>query len=316
MRMRTRTTILVAAVTAALLASGVAPAAAVSERAAATKAVAGRMLAAPRPEALVTRLPARVVVRMPPRTSRLLVRVGGRDVTARFRRTGGSLRVAKLTRRDGLRYGPNHLSVLAQRRGGRPVVEARSFVLARRDADLVRMRVRTGPVTSLKVRVSGAPSLAPEHFRQPGEVARRLSAIRRERRVRVWLNGRRVTRAVDRSQPTRWTASLSATHGLRHGVNRLRMLVVEPDRGRYAVLRRRFVVRRDRHLAAAGWDIATRVGGRVRLDGRRSRTIHGGRPDHSWRIVSKPRGSRAVLRRAGAARPLLAPEARATTSSA
>jgi hypothetical protein len=306
--MRTRTTVIVAAVTAALLAGGVSPSAAESERAAATKAVAGRMLVAPRPEALVKHLPVRVVVRAPRQTSRLRVELGRRDVTARFRRSGGSLRVARLTRRDGLRYGHNHLSVLAQRRGGRPVVEARSFVLARRDADLVRLRIRPAPVTSLNVRVAGAPSLAPEHFGQPGEVEGRLAAIRRERTVRVWLNGRRVTRAVDRSRPTRWTASLSATHGLRHGVNRLRIQVVEPDRGRYALLRRRFVVRRDRHLAAAGWDIATRVGGRVQLDGRRSRTIRGGRPHHSWRIVSKPRGSRAVLRRAGAARPLLAPD--------
>ena len=128
--------------------------------------------------------------------------------------------------------------------------------------------------------------------------------------VRVWLNGRRVTRALDRSQPTRWTATLSASHALRHGVNRLRVLVAEPDRGRYALARRRFVVRRDRHLAAAGWDTATTVGGRVRLDGRRSRTTGGGRPDHTWTILSKPRGSRAKLRRAGSARPLLTPDRR------
>jgi hypothetical protein len=310
MRMRTRTTILVAAVTAALLVGGVSPAAALSEQAAAAKAVAGRMLASPRAEAFVTRLPVRVVVRVPARTSRLWVRVGGRDVTARFRRAGGSLRVADLTRGDGVRYGHNHLVVLAERRGGRPVIDARSFVLARRYPELVRLRVRTGPVTSLGVRVAGGAGLAPEHFGQPGEVERRLSVIRRERTVRVWLNGRRVTRAVDRSRPTRWTASLSASHGLRYGVNRLRVLVAEPDRGRYAVLRRRFVLRRNRHLAAAGWDIATHVGERVRLDGRRSRTIRGGRPDHRWRIVSKPRGSRAKLRRARSARPLLAPDRR------
>jgi len=159
--------------------------------------------------------------------------------------------------------------------------------------------------------VTGVPGLAPEHFRQPGrEVERRLSVIRRVRKVRVWLNGRRVTRALDRSQPTRWTASLSASHGLRYGANRLRILVAEPDRGRYALLRRRFVLRRNRHLAAAGWDAATRPGGRVRLDGRRSRTIGGGRPRHNWRIVTKPRGSRAKLRRAGSARPLLTPDRR------
>lgn len=307
--MRMRTAILVTAVTASLLAIGVSPAVAMSEQAAAANAVSGRMLAVPRAQARVTRLPVRVVVRVPARTSRLRVRVGGRDVTARFRRSRGALRVAELARGDGLRYGSNHLVVLAERRGRRPMMETRSFVLARRQDDLVRVRVRPGPVTSLDVRLV-VPRLAAKHFGQPAEVDRRLSAIRRERTVRVWLNGRRVTRALDRSQLTRWTASLSASHGLRYGVNRLRIVVAESERGRYASLRRRFVVRRSRHLAAAGWDTATRVGGRVRLDGSRSRTIRGGRADHTWRILAKPRGSRARLRHAGSARPLLTPDRR------
>jgi hypothetical protein len=308
--MRSLTTVIVATVTATLLAGGVTPAAAESEQTAAARAVAGRMLVAPRAEALVKRLPVRVAVRVPARTGRLWVRVGGRNVTARFRRSRGSLRVAKLTRGDGLRYGHNQLSVLAKRRGGRPVMQARSFVLARRQDGLVRLRVRPGPVTSLNVRVAGRASLAPGHFGKSGAVERRLSVIRRERTLRVWLNGRRVTRALDGSQPTRWWAKLSATHGLRYGVNRLRILIAEPDSGRYALLRRRFVVRRDRHLAGAGGDTATRVGGRARLDGRRSRLAHGGRPRHRWRIVSKPRGSRAKLRRAGSARPVLTPDRR------
>jgi hypothetical protein len=46
--------------------------------------VAGRMLVTPRSDALVKRLPARIVVRVPARTTRLLVRVGGRDVSRRF----------------------------------------------------------------------------------------------------------------------------------------------------------------------------------------------------------------------------------------
>jgi hypothetical protein len=305
-----RISILVAAVTAALLGSSAAPAAAVSEKSGAANAVSGRMLSAPRVEALVTRLPVRVVVRVPARTSRLRVRVGGRNVTARFRRTRGSRRVARLTRGDGLRYGRNHLSVLAERRGRRPVTEARSFILARRQNGLARLRVRPGPVTSLNVRVAGRAALGPEHFGRPGEVDRRLAVIRRERTVRLWLNGRRITRAVDRSQVTRWTAKLSAGDGLRHGVNRLRMLVAEPDRGRYELLRRRFVVRRDRHLAAAGSDTSIRLRGRVRFDGRRSRAAGGGRVDHDWSILSKPRGSRAKLSGAGTARPALTPDRR------
>jgi hypothetical protein len=299
-----------AAMTMLAVAGGAAPAAASSEQSAAAKAVAGRMLAAPRSEALVKQLPVRVAVRVPARTRRLRVRVGDRDVTARFRRTRGSLRVANLTRGDGLQYGHNHLVVLAERRGGRPVIDARSFVLTRRDAGLARLRVRPGPVTSLNVQVARGAGLAPEHFGRPRELERRLSVIGRERTLRVWLNGRRVTRAVDRSRPTRWTASLSTTHGLRYGINRLRILVAEPGEGRHLTLRRGFVVRRSGHLASAGWDTATRVGGAVRLDGRHSRTARGERPVHRWRIVSKPRGSHAKLRRAGSVRPVLTPDRR------
>jgi hypothetical protein len=306
-RMRTRRVLLVAVVTAALVSAGAAPAAAVSERSAAASAVPGRLLQAPRAEALVTRLPVRIVVRVPARTSRLSVRVGGRDVTARFSRGRGSRRVARLTPGDGLRYGVNHLVVLAERPGGRRVIDARPFVLARRDPDLVRLRMRKGPVTKLAVRVAGGLALAPPHFAQLRTIRRRLSVMQRRRIVRLSLNGRRVNRALDRSRLTRWNARLSATHGLRYGVNRLRILVAEPKQGRYALVRRRFRIRRGRPLAAAGYDVGTRLGGRVRLDGRRSR-VAGGRPDHSWRIVSRPRGSRVELRRAGSARPFLKPD--------
>jgi hypothetical protein len=141
--MRTRSAVIVAMVTAAVLAGGVSPAAAESERAVAARAVAGRMLEAPRAGALLKRLPVRVVVRVPARTSRLRVRLGRRDITGSFRRARGSLRVANLTRRDRLRYGDNRLFVMAERRGGPPIVDARSFVLARRQPGLVRLRVRT-----------------------------------------------------------------------------------------------------------------------------------------------------------------------------
>ena len=300
-----------AAMTAVVLAAGAPPAAAQThQQELALRAVTGRVIAAPRPEALATRLPVLVRIRVPAGTTRLRVRVGTRDVTTRFRRARGSIRVAKLTRGNGLRYGTNHLSVLAERGSRRPVVHARSFVLARRDANLARLRLRGGPVTALAVRVAGGVRLAAPHFGLGSAVERRLSVIRRERTVRLWLNGRRVTRALDRSQPTRWTAKLSATHGLRHGVNRIRLLVAEPDRGRFVLVRRRFMVSRNRHLAGAGWDVASRVRGRVRLDGRGSRAARGGRIRHTWKILSKPRGSRTKLRRVHSARPSLTPDRR------
>ena len=102
--MRTRTTVIVAAVTVALLAADATAAAAASQRSAATSAVEGRVFQAPRPGALVTRVSVRVVVRVPARTRRLSVRVGGRDVTARFSPRRGSRRFARVTPGDGLRY--------------------------------------------------------------------------------------------------------------------------------------------------------------------------------------------------------------------
>ena len=91
-------------------------------------------------------------------------------------------------------------------------------------------------------------------------------------------------------------------------MNRLRVRVYEPDAGRYVEVRRSFRIKRNRHLASAGWDVDTRAGRFVQLDGRRSRTAGGGEPRHRWRIVDKPRGSRAKLRRAGSARPSITPD--------
>jgi hypothetical protein len=312
-RERMSRTILLAAVLAALVvgtAIAVAPAGGASSaqsREGATS-VTARMLAAPRARAFVTGGRVRVVIRVPRGTTRLKVRLGRRDVTSRFRRARGSRRVARLTRRQGLRRGENQIFVRAERRGRRSLVQARTIYVVRRQAGLLRVRVRSGPVTSLRLRVAGRFRLRVGHFGQPGAVERRLPELRRRRIVRVRLNGRLVTGATARSQPTLWTGSLSASYGLRYGVNRLRVLVAEPGRGRYAVVSRRFVIRRTKHLAAAGRDRKVRPGWHVRLDARRSRAARGGRLRYRWRLIAKPRGSRARLRRPRAARPLVVPD--------
>ena len=288
---RTRSALLLA-LTSAALAVGAAPSAALSERAATAQAVPGNVIAAPGLDAIVKRLPVPVAVRLPAGTTRLRVRLGRSNVTGRFGGSG-SLRVARLGLRDGLRYGQNQLKVLIERRGRRPVIHVRSFNVVRHQAQLAQVRVRPGPITSVDIRVAGAGSLA---------------TIRRTRFARVWVNGRSATRAVDHSLVTRYTAKLSAAQGLRYGVNRVRVMVTEPKAGRYVEVTRRFMLRRNRHLAAAGWDVDTRAGRFVQLDGRRSRTAGGGEPRHSWRIVRKPRGSHAKLRRAGTARPSMTPD--------
>ena len=133
--MRARTTLLVAIAAMALLALPASASAAkalkttaTAETKAATKSVDGRLLAAPRRGALLRRSPVRVAVRVPPKTKRLWVRVGGRNVTKRFRDRKGSLRIASLTRGDGLRYGRNNLVVIADRRGAAPLIDTRSSI--------------------------------------------------------------------------------------------------------------------------------------------------------------------------------------------
>ncbi len=251
------------------------------------------MIVAPGVEAIATHLPVRVAVRVPGNATRVRVRLGRRDVSGRFSAEGGSLRVARLTLGDGLRYGQNHLSVLVGRRGRPPLVHARGFSVVRHNEQLAQVRVRPGPVTSVNIRVAGVG---------------RLTTIRRMRFARLWVNGRPAHRAIDHSLVTRYTAKLSATQGLRYGVNRLRVRVYEPDAGRYVEVRRRFRIKRNRHLASAGWEVDTRAGRFVQLDGRRSRTTGGGEARHRWRIVDKPRGSRAKLRRSGSARPSITPD--------
>jgi hypothetical protein len=291
-RVRTRSAFIVLALTILLLASGAAPSAALSERAATARAVPGKAIAAPALDAIVKRLPVRVAVRLPANATTLRVRVGRRNVSGRFGGSG-SLRVAHLSLSDGLRYGQNHLKVLVERRGGRPVIHARSFSVVRHHAQLAQVRVKPGPVTSVNIRMANAG---------------RLATIRRTRFARVWVNGRPAHRAIDHSLMTRYTAKLSAAQGLRYGVNRVRVMVTEPDAGRYVEVRRRFRIKRNRNLVAAGWDVDTRAGRFVQLDGRRSRTAGGGEPRHRWRIVRKPRGSRATLRRADTARPSFTPD--------
>jgi hypothetical protein len=253
----------------------------------AANAVPGRMVSAPRQGALVRRLPARVVVRVPHGTSRLLVEAGGRDVTARFRRSGASARVAELSTRDGLHYGTNRLFVLAQRHGRSPVSQTISFVVARRDDGIARLRVRPGPVTSVRARTLGAPDA--------------------ERTVSLSLNGHRVTQDANHAHPLLWTAELSPSQGLRHGRNRVTFRVLEPGSGRYAVLTQSFVVPQSMSLAAAGRDIATSVGQRVYLDGNGSLASPGADLRYDWGIVSQPAASSIQIRNAGSARAYFVP---------
>jgi len=99
--------------------------------------------------------------------------------------------------------------------------------------------------------------------------------------------------------------ALSASHGLRFGVNRLRVRAYRSD-GRFTLVARRIIVGRGRPLAGAGIDRRVFVRRTVRLDGRASRASRRGhRLAYRWRLIRRPRSSHAVLRGARSRRPRL-----------
>jgi hypothetical protein len=126
-------------------------------------------------------------------------------------------------------------------------------------------------------------------------------------KLRAWLNGRRVHQLFDHSVKLRH-ASLSPADGLRYGRNVLRILAFLPD-GKFASAK---VVRfrsPTAPLAAAGTDRSLPVGHRIRFDGSRSLAAHPGDPlTWSWRVVRRPQGSHALLKRIHQPRPVLRPD--------
>ncbi len=245
---------------------------------------------------VVTRSPVRISIPTRGLTRSARVLLNDRDVTKRFARRVGRL-VGRLGRRSGLRSGRNIVIVLHRRhqgRGDRRSVESvHTFFLVRRSNRFVRMRVGRG--VPVRVRLDVDTDI------------RRTRRAGRDRRVRIRLNGRDVTKAKRLGPLARYTLSLSGTHGLRHGVNRLDVRVTEARHGRYVLIKRRFRVHRSRPIAAAGYDKPAEPGVRVTLGGR-SRAARGGRLRYRWTIVRRPRGSRARLRGVTSKRPRLVPD--------
>jgi len=273
------------------------------------RAVPGPMVSAPKASVMVKGLPLRVALRLPKGATGFKVKVGRRHEVSKKFRGSGRERVAMLDRSDGLRWGANTVIVIAARGKRPPLINARSFYLARARNGVATLRTRArGAAVRVTLQLRQPQALALTELGDPQAVSRNLKTLQRKRTVRLWLNGKPVTRAIGSNNPSRWRASLSAAHGLRYGVNRLEAYVAEPQSGRYQVLHRRFVIERTGPLAAAGWDHYSKVGSAVSFDGRRSRVAGRGERELRWQIVSKPRGSKATLRRANSARPRLNPD--------
>jgi hypothetical protein len=257
---------------------------------------------------LFTTSAMRISLRLPPGAARLQVELNGRNAI-RAVQGGGGKRWLELGRSSGVRAGRNHLSAIVVR-SGRRLIDARAFYWLRRARGQagytvkLRRRDRSGVLVKIASRSPRLDSAA-----SVGEFRRSLGGVRRPRVLRVWLNGRRVETALDSSLRSTWTGSLSATHGLRRGVNLVSVFVAEPERGLYRMSVRRFRIRAGAPLPGAGHDRRTRVGVRIRLDGTASRPSSARRGlSFRWRIVGRPRGSKARLLNPHSVRPSLRPD--------
>jgi hypothetical protein len=251
-------------------------------------AQAGVRIVAPANEAIVPTAKVRVALAAGDAGS-LRVSLDGSNITRRLA-AHGRLRAGVLRGRL-VRPGAHWLRVRWRPAGGgRQRTLARRFMVARRSRSL-------------------ASVLFPR--RQPysasGVVRLRLAVARGVGLMRVRVNGRRAhVRQLGRLWPT-LSLTLGARHGLRFGRNRVRVLLHDFRRARYDVEALTVVVRRSRPLAAGIARYRGEAGGRaVRLDGRGARpTRPGRRLRYSWRIVRRPRGSRARLLNRLSARPRL-----------
>ncbi|MCB0871781.1 MAG: hypothetical protein KDC36_00215 [Thermoleophilia bacterium] len=184
-------------------------------------------------------------------------------------------------------------------RAGRNTVAVASHRGAARDHDAVPF-TRARPVRDLG------------HVAAPGAGTRIASAPVRAvlavphpvSRVRVWLNGRLIPESQweHRWARKRILLDLTASDGLRHGPNKLRMLTTRGTRMQLST--RTFTVTGAAPLAAPGRHARIHAGTSIRLDGSASRV----RPtasgtartastdlDYHWEITNSPEGSSATL---------------------
>ena len=240
---------------------------------------------APARGAVATGATVPIRVRVGSRARSVRAWLDGREFTGSLRRAGGE-RVATL-RAPVVHRGVNHLYVRVRDGRGHRDFDVTRFVWARRATGLLavslaKRRARSG---RLRARVALAPGA----------------------RLRGTLNGRRLGAAALGSGRRR-ALVLDADEGLRFGANRLRLLAFRRS-GRYDVERRQVLVPRTRPIPAAGKDRRAEVKRAVRLDARPSRAAHPGRRlGFTWRIVRRPKRSKATLAGRHRARPALRPD--------
>lgn len=194
---------------------------------------------------------------------------------------------------------------------GRDGVPAARWTIATALAALLLAAAWAPPdAAAARRRGAGARALTVEApARAQGSALVRIRVARPDAVVRVRLNGRRVPVAAVPARGRTRLVRLTADEGLRHGRNRLRVQARNRPRGPLAVARRTLLLRRTAPIPGAGPDARAKLRRVVVLDGRATRAAT--RPPHlrfRWRLVRRPRGSKARLRRATTVRPRFTPD--------
>lgn len=221
--------------------------------------------------------------------TRVRVAISGRDVT-------GALRLRGRTRLHGvipqrlLSRVPRVLKVTARRGRQIDVDHALVRAVAQSERFLSIRLVRTGRGTA------------------PVDAVMRTRVHRVT--LQIYLNGRRIdTLMVSRRMRER-RLRLTAAEGLRHGRNVLTVLTWD-ESGRGDVDRRVFTLPRSGPIPGVRAARAARIKGVVRLDARTSRASRANRRlSYRWRLIRRPRGSRARVSGAGRVIARLTPDRR------
>ncbi|MGE0066279.1 MAG: hypothetical protein AB7T48_02900 [Solirubrobacterales bacterium] len=229
-----------------------------------------------------------VVVRGGEGEEGMRARLNGRDVSAAFKRVAPGRWLAQLGG-GSLRSGANNLSVSVRGKGGHREYRSQRFVVGKRRHDFLTV-------------------VAPR--RTSGSVGWTVRTRRRaDLLLRATLDGKGISYLLDPGASGRQRLRLGADDGLHFGSNVLRVVAARRD-GSFDVERRTIFVPRSGPLVGAGPDRRAAGRNRVRLDGTSSRaTQPGATLSYRWRVVDRPRGSKARPRRAGTARAAFRPDA-------
>jgi hypothetical protein len=254
---------------------------------------------APAPDEAVRAGSLRVVLRPAGDVRDLRVSLDRKNVTRRLRAgsDGGRRRTARIGTIRGVRVGRHHLEVSWRDGRGRRHSLSRRVLVGRRANDVVRV---LGPVGRLGRSAKGS------RMRASGLVRFRIRVSRGAKHVRLRVNGRVVRIPVaTQTKPVRQVA-LGTRQGVRFGINRIQVAATRPRDLAYDRETLSVAVRRDRPLLSGLTKFAAMAGAPARLDARGGRpTAPGRRLQYRWRVVSRPPGSRAALRRASSATPTM-----------